>query len=316
MLHILFLILKIIGIILAIILGILVLLLCILFFVPFCYQGSAKCDGKIESLCGIFKVTWLFKLIQVSAKYENGNFKYSVQIAWKKILGGKTNEKTKDISKQEETSEPITHEPVKNQKIQKMVKEPEESVQSIPKETSEESFIHERSEKAVTATEEKLSFTQKIKRKFSTVKEKLQTLQDKIKCTIKNIYDKLNMLLEKKEQVMQFIKDPNHIKAFLKIKKELFKLLRRIKPKKFIVKARFGFEDPALTGKILAVLCMIYPFTEDHMELIPDFEKQVLDGRVTIKGKLHIIHFIRMIWNLVWCKHIRILYKDVRNFKL
>ena len=102
----------------------------------------------------------------------------------------------------------------------------------------------------------------------------------------------------------------------MKLKKEVFKLLKRLRPKKYIVKAKYGFEDPALTGKVLGVISMIFPFTEEHMEVIPCFESKVLKGNAMVKGKIYIIHFICLAWNLVWCKYIRKLYKDARNFKL
>lgn len=316
MLHILLLILKIIGIILAVILGLIILLLCIVLFTPICYQGSGKCDGKLDSLCGILKISWLFNLIQINAKYENGDLKYSIRIAWKKILGGKSLEKTKDSSKEEKSVEESASEPVKSEEVQKVVKKAEKDVESISEKTEEKSIVFERSEETVEAVEEKLSFKEKIKIKIAGIKEKIDVLLNKIKCTIKNIYDKLKMLLEKKDKIMQFIKDKNHVKAFLKIKKELFKLLKRLKPKMFIVKARFGFEDPSLTGKILAGLSVMYAFTEDHMEIIPDFENQVIDGRVTFKGRIYLFYFLCLAWNLFWCKQIRMLYKDIRNFKL
>lgn len=334
MLHILFLILKIIGIILAVILGILVLLICVVFFVPVSYQGSAKCDGTIESLCGILKVTWLFRLIQVNAKYENGNLRYSVQIAWKKITGGKSLEKNEKKMEEEPGDKLSPSESVEYQKDEKVVQESEEVQCSVEQKTEERTSISERPEEEAETTDfpveepeeklveeeqqekEKTSFIEKIRNKINGFKQKLINLCDKIKCTIKNICDKLKVLLEKKDKVMQFIKDKNHIKAFLKLKKEVFKLLKRLRPKEFAVKAKYGFEDPSLTGKVLAVLSMLYPFTEDHMEVIPDFENKILQGRLMVKGRIYVIYFICTVWNLVWCKHIRLLYKDIRNFKL
>ena len=319
MLHILFLILKIIGIILAVILGILVLLICTVLFVPISYQGSAKCDGTLESICGIFKITWLFNLLQVNVKYENGNMKYSVRIAWKRITGGKVHEKT-EIQVQEDTrvqketvNELSSTEQVSDQKIEKMVEEPKENKESTEEEIRERSVISDKSEEEV---KKKSSLIDKIRNTIDNLKKKVLSLCNKIKCTTKNICDKLKLLLDKKEKIMQFIQDKDHIKAFLKLKKEALKLLKRLYPKQFAVKAKYGFEDPSLTGKILAVLSVIYPFAEEHMEIVPDFENKILQGRMMIKGRIYIVCFVCTAWNLIWCKQIRLLYKDIRNFKL
>ena len=327
MLHILLLILKIIGIILASILGLLVLLVLVVLLVPICYQGNAKCDGKVETLCAALKVTWLFRLIQVNVKYENKKLKYTIRIAWKTLGKENKREESKDEKVKSVKTEEHKSEQVAAKEVQKVDKKPEEVQQCIQKETKTESIVCERpveefkkseikSEVTQEEAKKKTSIFEKIKNKFSDLKNKLTGIVDKIKCTLKNICDKLKMLIEKKDKVMQFIYDKNHITAFLKIKKEGFKLLKRLIPKKFVLKVRYGFEDPSLTGKVLALLCMLYPFTEDHMEIVPDFEDKVLKGHTTISGRIYIIHFVMTAWNLVWCKQIRMLYKDIRNFKL
>lgn len=334
MLHILFLILKIIGIILAVILGILVLLVCVVLFVPVSYQGSAKCDGKLETFCGILKVSWLFNLLQVNIKYENGDLKYYIRIAWKKITGGKSHEKIEKEVEEETNNKLFSTEQVSDQKNTKMVEQPEENMESIKQETEERSIISDQpKEKAETSfipdhesekeldetnaqVEKKISLIDKFKNKFYSLKKKVLNLCNKIKCTTKNICDKLKVLLEKKDKVMQFLQDKNHIKAFQKLKKEAFKLLKRLYPKQFVVKAKYGFEDPSLTGKVLAILSLLYPFTEEHMEVVPDFENKILQGRMMIKGRIYIIYFVCATWNLLWCKQVRLLYKDIRNIKL
>ena len=327
MLHIMLLILKIIGIILAVMLGILVLLICIVLFVPVSYQGSAKCDGTAETLCGILKVSWMFRLLQFNAKYENGTLKYSVHIAWKKITGGISHEKTtkevhKEVQKevqQETTNESPSTGQVSDQKNQKVVQEPQkEPDQEAPK--PEESISLKEKNRKTNREETKDKTTEKAEEKTKATnhgfRKKAVDLYNEIKCTIKNICDKLKVLLEKKDKVLGFIQDKNHIKALNKLKWEAFKLLKRLCPKQFAVKVKYGFDDPSITGRVLAGLSMLYPFTEDHMEIVPDFENKILMGRGKIQGRIYVIHFVCTVWNLIWCRQVRLLYKDVRNFKL
>lgn len=343
MLHILLLILKIIGIILAVILGILVLLICIVLFMPVCYQGSAKCDGSIDSLHAAIRVTWLFKLIQVNVRYENGKAKYSVRIAWKKVIGGKNHEKTKEDVKKCEENETVDEcaekdtekESVISERLEEKIEEVSEEVKTeIKDELETVSSENKESEKtvkrsgptvketvsdnkeAVSDDKDQTPFTKKIKQKIANITKKLFGIKDKIKCTLKSICAKIKSLLEKKDKVMSFIEDETHRKAFWKIKKELFKFLKRLKPKKLMVKARFGFDDPSLTGNVLAGLAVVYPFIGEHVEIDPDFEQQVLMGKMMVKGRIYIIHLACMAWNLLWCKQVRQSYKDVRNFKL
>lgn len=85
MLHILFLILKIIGIILAVILGLLLLAICIVLFVPICYKADLHGSGNARELTVHAKVSWLFGLIKAVFALENGKTDLSVRIAWKKL---------------------------------------------------------------------------------------------------------------------------------------------------------------------------------------------------------------------------------------
>ena len=89
-----------------------------------------------------------------------------------------------------------------------------------------------------------------------------------------------------------------------------------MKPKKINIKLRFGFDDPATTGKVLGGLAMLYPFLGDTTEIIPDFEHQILKGNVFIKGKIRISQFAALALKLLLCKDVRNSYKDIKNFKL
>ena len=51
-------------------------------------------------------------------------------------------------------------------------------------------------------------------------------------------------------------------------------------------RVRFGLEDPYDTGRILAVLSMLYPFYGEHIDIYPDFEYRILEGHLLIKGRI------------------------------
>ena len=155
-----------------------------------------------------------------------------------------------------------------------------------------------------------------IGRKAKGLWEKAKALYQKIKCTFLAFCDRIKLLLEKKERLAEFITDEVHRKAFFKAKDEAFKLLRRLKPKKLAADLHYGFEDPCTTGQVLAGLSMLYPFWGEHVSIIPDFEQKVLEGSLYIKGRIRIIHFVRLMWNLAWCKEVRMTYRHVKEFEL
>ena len=69
MLHILFLILKIIGIILAVLLGLVLLLICIVLFVPVRYKANVQKAG--EEIVGRVRVSWLSHGVTVTLDYRD-----------------------------------------------------------------------------------------------------------------------------------------------------------------------------------------------------------------------------------------------------
>lgn len=83
MLHILFLILKIIGIILLAILGILILFLCTVFLMPAHYLVQAKTEDGIKALSFEAKVHWFLHLFTAYYIYKDKQSDWQVRVGWK-----------------------------------------------------------------------------------------------------------------------------------------------------------------------------------------------------------------------------------------
>lgn len=129
-------------------------------------------------------------------------------------------------------------------------------------------------------------------------KKEKQSLLQKIKYTYQTMCDKIKVLLEKKEKLTEFLAEPIHKAAWGRLKKELFRILRLLRPRKFTGAVRFGLEDPYDTGRILAVLSMLYPFYGEHIDIYPDFEYRILEGHLLIKGRIRGIYAVIVLWNL------------------
>ncbi len=157
---------------------------------------------------------------------------------------------------------------------------------------------------------------QSIWQKITGLYRKITGIPAKVKDSIGNIGGKIEALRGKKDKIMDFLTDETHKKAFVKAKDELWRLLRKLKPKKVAARVRYGFEDPSLTGRILAGISVLYPFLGDDVSVYPDFEQKVLDGKLEIAGKIKVSYFVWLLWKLVWCKDVRMTYRHIRNFKL
>lgn len=268
-------ILKIIGILLAAILGIAVLLVCIVLFFPVRYRIEGRSEGAVEDLEVKAQFSWFLHLVSGYFKYEKGAFDWKIRIAWKKI----------------------------NQT---------DSDDVIPKESAAEKPLAENIVFEGEGTE-----TRKIERRRRRKRKKLKkvSLTKKIKYTYRAICDKIKVFQNAKEKVIEFLSDTIHKSAGIRLKKELFRLLRFLRPKKLLGVIRFGLEDPYDTGRILAVLGMLYPFYGEHIDIYPDFERQVLQGNLLIKGHIRGIYAGIVLWNLFWDKQVRITYQHIKTFK-
>ncbi len=153
-------------------------------------------------------------------------------------------------------------------------------------------------------------------RKISGLYQRIMGIPGRIKCTIQKICGKIGTLSGKKDKILDFLTDEVHRTAFVKVKDEVFWLLLKLRPKKLLGRIRYGFEDPCLTGKLLAGFSIAYPFLGDHLKICPDFERRILKGSFEASGRLRVSYFVKLVWSLVWCREVRMTYRHVRKFEL
>jgi len=102
MLHVIFTILKILGIIIAIILGILLLILLLVLFVPLRYKVKAK---KYEKIKGIIRLSWLLHIVSAYITYANGEFIYKIKIFGFTVMNSLKEDATKDAGEIDEDND-------------------------------------------------------------------------------------------------------------------------------------------------------------------------------------------------------------------
>lgn len=291
-------ILKIIGILLAAILGIAVLLVCIVLFVPVRYQIEAESAGTFESIDAHARFSWLLYLFSGYFKYQNGEFCWQIRLACKKL-------------NQTEHIEAIPNETHKKKKAKKSQENRKEEVHPKVEPTNipiKKDFQEKKVRRNRTA--------RKCRETAETAKKKKTSLIQKIKYTYQTMCDKVKVLLDKKEKLTEFLSEPIHKAAWIRLKREAFRILRFLRPKKLTGSVQFGLEDPYNTGRALAVLSMLYPLYGEHIDIYPNFEQQVLEGHLLIKGRIRGIYAVIVLWNLFFDKQIRTTYEHIKTFKL
>ena len=95
------------------------------------------------------------------------------------------------------------------------------------------------------------------------------------------------------------------------------KLLQRLKPRKFILKGTYGFDDPYYTGIITAMASSLYPMMRNYstIEIVPSFGETKLEGETKIQGRIIVVLFLFIMLRLVLAKPMRRIIKLLLNKK-
>ena len=314
MIHILFLILKIIGWILLFLLAILLLLILTILFYPVRYRLSAKGENTLDTLVADGKVSWLFHLISGSASYEHGELQWKLRLAWKKFASSE--EEQNETSEKSVVPEPLEKEPLEDEKKSEIKDNPPEKDVKIEKASEKEPKIEKGSKIEKEPGIEKESGTEKTKVREERRPENVQTESKlkKIKYTFQKLCGTIKKAGEKKEFLTAFLTYEKHQRAFEAVKKELCHLLHVLKPKKLQANVTFGFSDPSWTGYMLAFLGSIYGLIGEYVQIQPDFEERKLEGNASAEGKIRVIYFAVPAWKLFWNKDVKITYKHIRKY--
>ena len=123
-----------------------------------------------------------------------------------------------------------------------------------------------------------------VKRKFRDIKRSIY----KAKTKAKNTKDRLG-------EYKKLYESKRFKKTFAFLKKEVIKLLKHILPRRCKGYIKFGFEEPDKTGKIYGYVAILYGISGKRLkkfDVIPEFERKVLEGNIDIKGHIRLIHVL------------------------
>nr|WP_288555211.1 hypothetical protein [uncultured Mediterraneibacter sp.] len=336
-LHILFILLKIIGILLLVILGILFLAVLTVLFVPVRYEGEVGVKNSVSSIRARGTVTWFFRLIRGRFQYKNGKLHYELRILWKKLGNSTVDDKpvkneTAEVKNPEKTDLEMLAELEEMRDVSEDLEEQADSEQteertitensaqpkdaeSISDRNNKETETDKIAESEIAKTSESSS-DKKISEKTEKGKQiwkRISGIWKKIKYTFRKICDTIEQISDLKEWAEAFLTNEDHKRAFSKAMKSLKKLLISLKPGRLNGKVRYGFEDPYYTGKVLAALSVLYPWYGEAFEICPEFEQACIVGRTSVKGKIRVSYFVRAGLGLLLNKSVRRTYKDVKN---
>lgn len=323
MIHILFMILKALGILLLVLLFLVLLIVCTVLFLPFCYRAQVlKEEEGFACVKASGRVSWLFGAVALTASYEEQKPEAQILLfgasleTWKrrlkKIRRGEASvprteeNETENALEAEKTAEQKA--PDQKEKQQKVTAQKEQPEQEQEPDAPKKSILERFFGRIEYLPEKLLNLASRLLQTAFRLLELpfrlLEKLEQKIQAG--------RRLKRKWESVKKFFRSKMFREALLHAKKEVLYFLKKAAPKKVTGTVWFGFNDPALTGETLGILGMIYGKLPKDLSIQPDFEQEILQGDVRMKGSFQAVTAAGIALRLFRDQNLR---KTIRHFK-
>ena len=303
-------------------------------------------DGWMNAVAETFradgKISWLLGLITLLGEYNGAQMNMDVRILGHSLLHKKPKKRKKkqkivhtstetEIADwaDEETKKPDGTEELEEadeelgcgeaEEIEKPdgTEEMEEADEELGCDEAEEIDMADRSMRMsddVVEDSKIAGFGRKIQEliaRFVRMPEKLRQKIRKLGNKINSFSGRMEHLNETCQIYLDFWRKTCTQAAKDHVLKELKYLLRHTLPRKAEGTLTFGFEDPATTGQVLGILCVMAVFTGNHLEVNGEFERSTLEGELMLRGHIRLCHMVKSGVSLLIDKNIR---KTIKAF--
>lgn len=330
MLHIIIFILKIIGILLLVILGLILLLVCSVLFVPITYKVRAeRKDGVIQvrAVAG-----WMFRLLSVH--YRLHTSQEPMQLLQGRILGipvWKPLEPKKEKPKKAEKKSKEKQSKPKQMEAKQLEQKAEVKSSDKAKERLKKDLTPGTAVATVPQPEPEVSRQEQPQDKQAQTKPLRQSILKKLLYAIRRIYGKITAIgrglfslvvkllhmPEKASETIGTLTDfwnlEENVKARESIWRELKFLWKHSRPRKADLTLHFGFEDPSWTGQCMGVLSILNVWYPGRIFLKPEFEQEIFEGTLYIKGHMMLAVPLLSIFRLWRDENVMKMYRRFRQ---
>ena len=330
MLHIIIFILKIIGILLLVILGLILLLVSSVLFVPITYKVRAeRKDGVIQvrAVAG-----WMFRLLSVH--YRLHTSQEPMQLLQGRILGipvWKPLEPKKEKPKKAEKKSKEKQSKPKQMGAKQLEQKAEVKSSDKAKERLKKDLTPGAAVETVPQPEPEVSRQEQPQDKQAQTKPPRQSILKKLLYAIRRIYGKITAIgrglfslvvkllhmPEKASETIGTLTDfwnlEENVKARESIWRELKFLWKHSRPRKADLTLHFGFEDPSWTGQCMGVLSILNVWYPGRIFLKPEFEQEIFEGTLYIKGHMMLAVPLLSIFRLWRDENVMKMYRRFRQ---
>ncbi len=295
--HVILQILAVIGIVLLVLLALLILTVLAVLFVPIRYRASG--EKEADRIEGVAAVSFLYPLLSFKWQRAGNENRWALRLLGIKLKGSPKADKCKTAEPEEtDKGKADKGKTEKLEKTEKAAEPVEEAKQPAPTDAE----TAEKRETAQQHTEE--TGTQKTDRTSS---------EKKARFTISGLCDKIENIRDNVEYYKERLTAEENRQFLKRTKERIFAVLKSIKPKVLTARVVCGTGSPDTTGYVCAVYGMLYPVIEDRISFTADFENKVLDGELSVKGKVRVATLLRHGIKILLDKQLKVFLKEMKR---
>ena len=330
MLHIIIFILKIIGILLLVILGLILLLVSSVLFVPITYKVRAERKDEVIQVRAV--AGWMFRLLSVH--YRLHTSQEPMQLLQGRILGipvWKPLEPKKEKPKKAEKKSKEKQSKPKQMEAKQLEQKAEVKSSDKAKERLKKDLTPGTAVATIPQPEPEVSRQEQPQDKQAQTKPPRQSILKKLLYAIRRIYGKITAIgrglfslvvkllhmPEKASETIGTLTDfwnlEENVKARESIWRELKFLWKHSRPRKADLTLHFGFEDPSWTGQCMGVLSILNVWYPGRIFLKPEFEQEIFEGTLYIKGHMMLAVPLLSIFRLWRDENVMKMYRRFRQ---
>ena len=300
--HVILQILAVIGIVLLVLLALLILAV---LFVPIRYRASG--EKEADRIEGVAAVSFLYPILSFKWQRTGNENRWALRLLGVRLKSSRKADKDK-AAEPEKTEKGKAAEPVKEEVKQPVISNAQNAETGNAAQQTGENGTQETDR----ASSETGSAGDKTSEKRAADKQEKGT-ETKARFTISGLCDKMENIRDNVEYYKERLTAEEN-RLFLKRTKErIFAVLKSIKPKVLTARIVCDTGSPDTTGYVCAVYGMLYPVIEDRISFTADFENKVLDGELSVKGKVRVATLVRHGIKILLDKQLKVFLKEMKR---
>lgn len=160
------------------------------------------------------------------------------------------------------------------------------------------------------------AFTKKVTGFFGKIADILRKIKNAVKniwYTIRRLCDRIVEIRNNISYYIEVFGEEETKQAFMTCRQELRRIWKNIRPTKCRAELMLGTGEPDTTGYILAIHGILYPIIGNDIVIEPDFENQVLEGKLFLKGRITVFVLLYAVIKIYFDKNIRYFLKRFKR---